>query len=387
MTDTQPFPAAQPMAPRLAALLALNHALYTDHDLDVLLHRLLGMVIESLDAEAASLALIDTEAGQLVFQVAVGHASQRVECFRLPLGTGIAGWVAQHRETVRIDDARLDPRFLDRIDQATGFETRSMLCLPLVHGTRILGVIQAINKRHGPFTAADESLCGVLANMVAVSLENFQLHQLDQQRLGTAGSHGSLTDDEQKLLAVQELLASDHAFAGFLTSHQVPAILRGLADSHLSGKLTVGTGTGADDVAEIAIDHGDIVNASLPRRKLIGAEVVLEIQGWTAGVFRFDPQPIHEAARTIAEPLWLLLARGRERLIAIQRLAETFSGVGRLQPLGPMPEGDGVAAAIWPLLPARIDAVLAVAPGDRLSLYQGLARLVAAGSLGWAEEA
>jgi putative methionine-R-sulfoxide reductase with GAF domain len=385
MSDAPIFPAEQPMAPRLAALLALNHALYTDHDLDVLLHRLLGMVTETLDAEAASLGLIDAERNELVFQIAVGTAGAKVENFRLPMGKGVAGWVAQHREAVRVHDAQEDPRFLGRIDQATGFQTRSLLVLPLLHGGRILGVLEAINKRSGPFTDADESLCAVLANTVAVSLENFQLHQLNRQRLGEAiAVSGALDTSEQELLATQELLASNQPTAGFLTSFPLAALLRVLGDSHVTGKLFLKNGT---DEAEIALDHGDLVTAWLPRRRLVGAEVVLETLGWTTGVFRFEAGAVTEPARTITEPLWLLLVRERARRERLAALTDALPADRTLCRTAAWPMDDPFAQQIAPLLPASLSQVTETVALDRLALLEGLARLIDAGSLEWAEDA
>jgi putative methionine-R-sulfoxide reductase with GAF domain len=382
MSDAPSFPAEQPMAPRLAALLALNHALYTDHDLDVLLHRLLGMVTETLDAEAASLGLIDAERNELVFQIAVGTAGETVENFRLPMGKGVAGWVAQHREPVRVHDAQEDPRFLDL---ATGFRTRSLLVLPLLHGGRILGVLEAINKRSGPFTEADESLCGVLANTVAVSLENFQLHQLNQKRLGEADTVSDTLDArEQELLAAQGLLASNQPTAGFLTIHPLATLLRVLGDSHVSGKLTVKNG---EDEIDIAIDHGDLVTAWLPRRQLVGADAVLEALDWATGVFRFEAQAVIEPARTITEPLWLLRVRSRSRKQRLAELKAALSADRKLVAAQPWPGDDPVATAIAGSLPATPAGLAASVRLDQLTLFEGLARLLAAGSLGWAEDA
>lgn len=385
MSDAPSPPDEQPMAPRLAALLALNHALYTDHDLDVLLHRLLGMVTDTLDAEAASLGLIDSERNELVFQVAVGTAGETVENFRLPMGKGVAGWVAQHKEAVRIHDAQEDPRFLEHIDMATGFQTRSLLVLPLLHGDRILGVLEAINKRSGPFTEGDESLCAVLANTVAVSLENFQLHQLNRQRLGEVDKvSGSLDASDQALLAAQELLASNQPTAGFLATHPLSALLRVLGDSHVSGKLTVKNG---EDEAEIALDHGDLVTAWLPRRHLVGADAVLEALDWATGVFRFEAQAVIEPARTITEPFWLLQARSRARRGHLAGLKSALPADRTLAATASWPQGDPVAAALAPWLPATPAHLGAAVRLDQVTLYEGLARLLAAGSLGWAEDA
>src|SRR5439155_26685987 len=65
---------------------------------------------------------------------------------RLPIGQGITGWLAVHREAVRLDDASSDPRHDPHVARQTGLVPRSMLRVPMVHHDSLHGVIQAINK-------------------------------------------------------------------------------------------------------------------------------------------------------------------------------------------------------------------------------------------------
>lgn len=72
--------------------------------------------------------------------------------FKIPVGSGIAGYCAQSGETLNIPDAYKDPRFNKELDFKTGFRTRNILCQPVRAnrgGGHIIGVIQFLNKKNG----------------------------------------------------------------------------------------------------------------------------------------------------------------------------------------------------------------------------------------------
>jgi putative ABC transport system ATP-binding protein len=107
-----------------------------------------------LNAERSSLFLV--EGDFLVLKVAE-HLEEMGE-IRFPVGSGIAGTVAETGESIRIDDAYADPRFNPDVDRLTGFRTRSLLTLPVknIEG-RVFAVAQLLNRRDGqPFTPEDE---------------------------------------------------------------------------------------------------------------------------------------------------------------------------------------------------------------------------------------
>jgi putative ABC transport system ATP-binding protein len=127
---------------------------------------------ELLSAERASLFLVDEERGELWLRVAQEEQGRPVD-FRMPLRTGIAGYVAERGEPCRVDDAYADPRFNPAADRKTGFRTRSVLCYP-VRGSngRVFAVAQLLNRRDGQvFDASDEERFGDLLSSVAVLLE------------------------------------------------------------------------------------------------------------------------------------------------------------------------------------------------------------------------
>lgn len=137
-----------------------------------LLDRILESALKAISATGGSLILIDEDTRELVFTVVHGSARESLVNYRLPQGTGIAGWVAQHFEPVIIPNARLDPRFSSTVDNLFHFETHTMLCVPIATSNRVLGVITALNKNNNKeFTPTDLALLAVIAQLAATAME------------------------------------------------------------------------------------------------------------------------------------------------------------------------------------------------------------------------
>ena len=122
-----------------------------------------------LNAERSSLFLV--EGDFLVLTVA--ENLREMGEIRFPVGTGIAGLVAQTGEAIRIDDAYADPRFNREVDRQTGFHTRSILSLPVKdqHG-RVFAVAQLLNRKDGkPFDSEDEARFASFIQSIGVIFE------------------------------------------------------------------------------------------------------------------------------------------------------------------------------------------------------------------------
>jgi GAF domain-containing protein len=122
-------------------------------------------------AEDGSLLLIDEETDQLAFAVVHGRMRQQLTGYRIPRSQGIAGWVAENRKPVMVRDVRADPRFSPAVDEDFQFHTRSMVCVPLIEGDHVLGVIEALNKSSNrEFTETDRDLLTVTAQLASVAI-------------------------------------------------------------------------------------------------------------------------------------------------------------------------------------------------------------------------
>ncbi|MBX3261324.1 MAG: sigma-54-dependent Fis family transcriptional regulator [Labilithrix sp.] len=132
------------MVSRLSLLVDLASLLTREVDFDALLATTCERVAEALSAERATIWLVDAEKGDLVSRVAI---LPELPALRLPLGRGIAGWVARTGEAVRIAEASKDERFDASVDKTTGYTTRSILAVPIrEEGRAVRGVVQVLNR-------------------------------------------------------------------------------------------------------------------------------------------------------------------------------------------------------------------------------------------------
>jgi len=152
----------------------INSTLNKDELLKVIMHS--AEIV--MDAEASSLMMLDEETGELVFDVATGPVGDQVVKMRIPKGKGIAGSVAETGEIVIVEDAKTDKRFYASVGDATGFVTKSLVCVPVrVKGGKIIGVLQVLNKKDDTsFMEADGELLSTLADQAAIAIENARLY-------------------------------------------------------------------------------------------------------------------------------------------------------------------------------------------------------------------
>lgn len=138
--------------------------------------RLVEMIVETaaavIDARAGSLFLIDSATDELVFEVAVGPRAEQIEGFRMPMTRGIAGLVATSGQAMAIADARENPRVFKEIGDRIQYHPESILCIPLFHADRIIGVFEMLDKIGAPgFSREDMRTLGMFANQAAVAIE------------------------------------------------------------------------------------------------------------------------------------------------------------------------------------------------------------------------
>jgi diguanylate cyclase (GGDEF)-like protein len=148
-------------------------------------------VQQLIPSEAWSMLMVDEEKQELTFELALGEKGKDVSGFRVKIGEGIAGWVAQTGKPTIVNNAAKDPRFARRFDTETQFRTRSILCAPLISRGRTIGVVQVINRRGGRFTQTDLDMLMTMVEPCAIAIENAILFQRTEQL--------TITDDLTKL--------------------------------------------------------------------------------------------------------------------------------------------------------------------------------------------
>ena len=155
------------------ALREVGLALGTTLDLDQLLELILQKINDAVEADRATLYLLDERKGELVSRIVQGD---EVRAIRLKVGQGIAGTVAHTSKALLVNDPYQDARFNPEWDMTSGYRTRSILAVPMKnHLGRTIGVIQVLNKKSGQFSDHDAVTLAALATQAAISIDNSRL--------------------------------------------------------------------------------------------------------------------------------------------------------------------------------------------------------------------
>lgn len=233
-------------------------------------HQLLEMIVETaaqvLSARAASLFLLDEETQELVFEVALGEKAAEVSSFRIPLGHGVAGLVAQSGQAMAVSDAAHDHQHASDIAEKIGYQPQSLLCVPLFHGDRIIGVLELLDKESGAsFTPVDMELLGHFANLAGVAIAQSRVQTLatlleqviqslgrtseEQQDALLHGSHqfaAHMEEDDRSYMQALELARLVHTIVshGDAACDAIQTILRGFVEYLQSNPQVSGFGVG-----------------------------------------------------------------------------------------------------------------------------------------------
>ena len=198
-------------------LLELSNLLNSSLDLDQVLNLALDGVERLLEAETSSIYGVDYEQAELFFHLTRGPAAARIKDLRVKIGEGVAGWVAQTGQAQITNDVRQESHFSRRMDQDTGYQTRSMITAPLLVKGAVTGVVQVLNKRGGGiFSEQDMELLLIQANQIAVALENARLYGALRAKHQTTAEELKTT---QSRLIRSERLAALSGLALGITHH------------------------------------------------------------------------------------------------------------------------------------------------------------------------
>ena len=144
-------------------------------DISKVLKYTMDMIREVINVEAGSLLFMEND--ELEIAVAFNTKIKSMKKFRLKIGQGIAGYVAARGKSIIVNDTEKSPHFFPIIDDASGFKTRSALCVPMISQGKVIGVIEVMNKIDGDFDPEDKDLLQSIATSVCIALENARLYK------------------------------------------------------------------------------------------------------------------------------------------------------------------------------------------------------------------
>jgi len=163
---------------KLDLLLELIGQINSDLELNKVLLSIIHAAKIITDSEACSVFLTDDVTNELILSIPTGPAGESLSGKRLPMGEGIAGWVAENAESQIVNDVSLDDRFRGDFNPEI-FQTKNILCAPLFNQEKkVIGVLQAINKKGGlNYEEGEIPLFTALANQAANAITNARLHE------------------------------------------------------------------------------------------------------------------------------------------------------------------------------------------------------------------
>lgn len=163
---------------RAIELLQLSTAINTSLNLSDVLQNIMEVTNKLVRSDASSLLIYNSSEKSLNFSTTTGSKAEEIKQFKLKLGQGIAGWVAEKRKPLLIPDISKDPRHFQDADDMIDYEPKSMICCPLIFQEQLLGVIQAMNcKKINFFTNEDLTILVTLSQYAVLAIHNAQNHQ------------------------------------------------------------------------------------------------------------------------------------------------------------------------------------------------------------------
>lgn len=167
---------------RLKVLERVTEVASSIEDFKKVLSQLLDLAVEITSSEAGSILL--REGDYVVIEAAEGPKAKLLKNMKLPLGSGIAGWVAKTGVPLLSNNVKADERWDSRVAEAIQYETRNILCLPIKSGTDVIGVLELINKRKDKnFVQDDLDISMLFTSFLAKTIENSRLLQEMNNRI------------------------------------------------------------------------------------------------------------------------------------------------------------------------------------------------------------
>ncbi|MEW5986104.1 MAG: ATP-binding protein [Chloroflexota bacterium] len=154
----------------------ISYSITATLNLQHIFHQVADRVRRTINSETISIGLIEEDGDILFVDDLMGPLFRNLPPIRLGPNQGIAGWVATHGEALVVNDVPADKRFFSRVDEQSGFQTRSMLCIPLQVEQKVIGVLEAINKQKGHFDKNDLRLMQAIGGPLAAAIANASLH-------------------------------------------------------------------------------------------------------------------------------------------------------------------------------------------------------------------
>lgn len=163
---------------KLSRLVEVSLVINSTLDLEPLLRYIMDTAAEITGSQSASILLIDAKTQELhfmAFNTEDDAVQSHLKRIPVPLNDSIAGAVVLENRPIVLDDVNTHPRHFRKADDSSGFQTYSLLGIPMRIKDRVIGVLEAVNKIGDGWTEDDQTYLEILASQAAVAIENASL--------------------------------------------------------------------------------------------------------------------------------------------------------------------------------------------------------------------
>jgi putative nucleotidyltransferase with HDIG domain len=231
---------------RLEPVIGINRQIRSSPRMTQMLEQVIKTAQKTLNIAAVSLLLFGENDEELFFEVACGPVGKTLKQIKLNTRYGIAGQVARTGKPLVVNDVTRSERFHKMIDDTTGFQTKSLICAPLMVQHKILGVMEALNKLDGSdFGEADLEAVVAMATTTAMAIDNTrQYHTIQDAFKNTICMLATVVDAKDPYACGHSQRVMEYtAMAGayFSINHEELETLRHGAVLHDIGKIEIDT--------------------------------------------------------------------------------------------------------------------------------------------------
>lgn len=241
---------------KLKVLQRINEIAASTFDAHNLLDRAMDLVTEIAPSEAGSLLLLSANRAYLKFSVVKGGATLKLEGTELPVGQGIAGWVAKTGIPLIVNDVEHEPKWKREIADKIGYQTRNILCAPLKNRSEVIGVIELVNKLRGEeYNDDDLEIIELLGGHLSTLIENNRLYSEAREKVERITAMAETSALISSSLNVKRVLETVMSVAKDVIDAEASSIFMYDEDNN-DFYFEVATGQAGDAVKQIRVPWG-----------------------------------------------------------------------------------------------------------------------------------
>jgi phosphoserine phosphatase RsbU/P len=204
----------------LSTLVEIGAEVNASLDLDEVLAHAAVLIKKHIDYELFGVLMVDGDGAYLTHRFAIGYPPGLAENLKIPIGQGITGTAARTGQPVRVSDVSQDPRYINAIDSV-----RSELAVPLMFRGKCVGVLDIQSRHLDYFTKHQQNILSVLANRLAVAIENARLFQQVRTQAETLLVLNDVSREISSILDVEELLRRAAELVKRVIDYQILSIM------------------------------------------------------------------------------------------------------------------------------------------------------------------